>query len=404
MTSKEEVRTEAAPDTRFRERIIGHIEGKKPGPTLVFFAGIHGNEPAGVEALTICFDRFKNLPSGHFRGSFYGIIGNRPALEKGERFLDQDLNRIWLRPVPGEVPFPSDAYRTSEEQEQLQVYRLIRSILANHDAPVYFIDLHTTSGKTAPFITINDALINRKFARCFPVPIILGIEEYLQGPLLSYLNEEGYVAVGFESGQHGGREAVENAVAFIHLALKRSGSFPGADPGEAADATSVLVRAAGGMDRFYEIVYRHVIQPGDSFGMLPGFRNFDRINKGLLLATHNGQPQHAEQSGLLFMPLYQKKGEDGYFIIRHIPAWIMGLSAALRHSKLDAILPLLPGVARDPFHPARLLVNLRLARFFSRRFFHLMGYRHKQIDKHHAVFTNRERMARNAWYRHEPWY
>ena len=33
------------------DRIIGHVDGKKPGPTLIFFGGIHGNEPSGVFAL-----------------------------------------------------------------------------------------------------------------------------------------------------------------------------------------------------------------------------------------------------------------------------------------------------------------------------------------------------------------
>ena len=37
------------------ERIIGHISGKETGPTLVFFGGIHGNEPSGVEALDHVF-------------------------------------------------------------------------------------------------------------------------------------------------------------------------------------------------------------------------------------------------------------------------------------------------------------------------------------------------------------
>ena len=32
-------------------RIIGHIKGRQPGPTLVFFGGIHGNEPSGIFAL-----------------------------------------------------------------------------------------------------------------------------------------------------------------------------------------------------------------------------------------------------------------------------------------------------------------------------------------------------------------
>ena len=38
-------------DSIFENRIIYHVKGKQKGPTLVFFAGIHGNEQAGVNAL-----------------------------------------------------------------------------------------------------------------------------------------------------------------------------------------------------------------------------------------------------------------------------------------------------------------------------------------------------------------
>jgi hypothetical protein len=44
-----------------------------------------------------------------------------------------------------------------------------------------------------PFITINDALINLKFSNCSPISIVLEIEEYLEGPILNYLNSLGYV-------------------------------------------------------------------------------------------------------------------------------------------------------------------------------------------------------------------
>jgi predicted deacylase len=33
------------------DRIIGEIKGTQPGPTLIFTAGIHGNEPSGIFAL-----------------------------------------------------------------------------------------------------------------------------------------------------------------------------------------------------------------------------------------------------------------------------------------------------------------------------------------------------------------
>ena len=43
-------------------------------------------------------------------------------------------------------------------------------------------------------------------------PIVLGIEEYLQGPLLSYINTLGYVSLGFESGQHDNKQAILKAM------------------------------------------------------------------------------------------------------------------------------------------------------------------------------------------------
>ena len=57
----------------------------------------------------------------------------------------------------------------------------------------------------------------------------MGIEEYLDGPLLSYINEQGYLAIGFESGQHTAKEAVDNSIAFMWLSLVYGGALKRAD-------------------------------------------------------------------------------------------------------------------------------------------------------------------------------
>lgn len=77
------------------------------------------------------------------------------------------------------------------------MFTLLEDIINSNFGPFYFIDFHTTLSKTLPFITINDVVIDRKFSKFFLVPIALGIEEYLNGPLLSYINELGYVSLGF---------------------------------------------------------------------------------------------------------------------------------------------------------------------------------------------------------------
>ena len=41
------------------ERLIGHIKGIHPGPTLIFTGRIHGNEPSGVLRYKKLFKKFK---------------------------------------------------------------------------------------------------------------------------------------------------------------------------------------------------------------------------------------------------------------------------------------------------------------------------------------------------------
>ena len=196
------------------ERTLAHIEGQYNGATIVFFAGIHGNETAGVFALD---EVMKTIDPQNVNGTIYGIAGNLKALKQQQRYLNKDLNRLWTKEQLEALNLKD--HLNIEDTEQMEVFELLQHIITENCGPFYFIDFHTTSSKTLPFITINDALINRKFSKLFPVPIVLGIEEYLDGPLLSYINELGYVSLGFESGQHDDKEAIDNCISFIHLAL-----------------------------------------------------------------------------------------------------------------------------------------------------------------------------------------
>ena len=47
----------------------------------------------------------------------------------------------------------------------------------------------------------------------------------------------------------------------------------------------------------------------------PGFKNFDKVKEGDLLAKDKRGPIFAKKSGFLLMPLYQKEGNDGFFIV-----------------------------------------------------------------------------------------
>jgi len=401
MTFKEMTLTcsEPMPKSIKVNRIIKKIQGSVEGPTVVFFAGIHGNEAAGVNAL---IEVFEHLKTEDVKGTIYGIKGNLKALETGQRYIDEDLNRVWTKNRLKDLD--SKKHLNIEEQEQKDLFAILNDIISTNLGPIYFIDFHTTSSQTLPFITINDALINRKFGKLFPVPIVLGIEEYLEGPLLSYINELGYVSLGFESGQHDDVEAITNSISFIYLTLVFTNSI-------AIDKVigfpihyNQLKTKSKDLIDIFEVVYLHRIKNGDVFAMEKGFESFQSIKKHTFLAVSNNKPIASKYNAKLFMPLYQTKGNEGFFIIKRIKPFFLKLSSLLRKIKADNLLILLPGISWENKDKHTLRVNLKTARFFAKSFFHLLGYRNKQIDASHIRLNNRERAAKQIMYKDEMWF
>lgn len=390
-------------ETSIPDRFIGHVSGSKNGPTIFFFGGVHGNEKAGVIALEKVFEQLGTMKKD-LRGNVFGIRGNIPALLQDKRFLEDDLNRLWTKEEIANIQAKQETELGSEEKELLQIHRLISKLLKTQSPPFFFVDFHTTSSKTLPFITINDALINRNFAKLFPVPIVLGIEEFLEGPLLSYMNEKGYVSLGFESGQHIEASAIDNAIAFIWLTLANAGTFEENTVPFCKLYFEQLKIAAKDHNEFYEVKQRYALSDEDRFQMLPDFESFQHIKKRTVLGVRNEREIIAQKNTILFMPLYQKQGAEGFFLIRIIPKWALKLSLFLRRKNGDALLTLLPGIKWSDSKKESLTVNLKVARFYAKSLFHLLGFRSRKIDKTHLTIQNRERKARNEMYSQEPWF
>ena len=380
-------------------RILAHIKGEKPGPTVVFFGGVHGNETSGVFALK---DALDGINPAHVSGNIYALVGNFKALQLQQRFIDEDLNRLWTKERIAEIK--NKEKLNIEEKELLVLLNILDTILKINNPPFYFIDLHSTSCKTLPFITINDAQINRKFSSKFPVPVVLGIEEYLQGPLLSYINELGFVSLGFESGQHDDIRAITNSIAFIYLTLVISGVLEKNGVIKFSNYYQQLQTEAVNMAKFFEIVYLHQIVPGETFKMHDGFKSFQAIKKGTSIATSNTLQVKAKLTGILFMPLYQIRGAEGFFIIKPINPFLLQLSTVLRLIKTDGLLAALPGVSWLNQQEGILQVNLKVSKFFAKSIFHLLGYRNTHLTPTHLQLNNRERIAKTEIYKSEVWY
>ena len=373
--------------TRPDAHLIASIRGSLPGPTLIIVGGIHGNEPAGVLASERVRRRIQNRRAV-LRGEVVLLRGNTRALEKRVRYIDADLNRQWttenVRTAGSER---QDSSEVSELCEKIELLMIVREVVSRARGEIYFLDLHTTSAHGQPFATIGDTLRNRRFALTFPLTIVLGLEEQIDGTMLEYMNNLGAITMGVEAGQHDAVTSVDHHEAVIWNAAESTGNLLCEDLPELDQSRAILKRASGGR-RVVEVRHRHTIVAEDHFKMVPGFRNFQAVRRGQVLARDRAGEIKACETGLILLPLYQPLGNDGFFLGREVKRFWLTISALLRKLKAGQYVYLLPGVRRDPLNENVVIINTRIARILPLQVLHLLGFRRlRWTDKY--LFVSR---------------
>jgi succinylglutamate desuccinylase len=91
----------------------------------------------------------------------------------------------------------------------------------------------------------------------------------------------------------------------------------------------------------------------------------------------------------VLLPLYQGLGDDGFFLCRDVSPFWLRLAAVLQRVQLDRLVHWLPGVERSTQDRHAVMVDPRVARWFTVEVFHLLGYRHRRTDGERLVFTRR---------------
>lgn len=362
-------------------RVIGSIVGEQAGPTLIVTCGIHGNERGGVVAAKRVLATLERRKS-RIKGELIAISGNLAGMRLGVRYQERDLNRVWTDKRVADVEsraarnLPLDA----EDLEQLDILKQIKAAQARARGPVHLIDLHSTSAQGFPFILFGDTLRQRKFASAIPLPIVMGLEEHLDGVLSAYWSTQGIIAMGCEGGQHDDPGTIDNLEAVVLLGAESAGLFGAGAIIETAAAHAMCERKRGELPHVLEILSRRAINKEDEFVMEPGFANLAGVRAGRLLARDKNGEIRAPKDGYIILPLYQGQGSEGFFWGRELSPTRMRVSEALRHMKVDRFLHLLPGIERtmqskDGKGKTRLMVDTKVAGLYPRDMFHMLGFR-----------------------------
>ena len=298
-------------------RLVGSA-GAPGGPLLLATAAIHGNEPAGVHALQRVFASLAEQEI-ELHGRFVGLIGNRGALLAGKRYLDSDMNRLWSKRKLAELAAGDPARDTAEQQEQRELLLAIEREAARARGEIVHVDLHSTSGDSPPFLVQNGEPRSLELARALGVPVLHGLMKNIDGTTLDLGLAKGFTSVVLEGGQNEAESTIENHESALWLMLAETGLVADEPRLELELHRERIARSTRGIPAAVEICLRYSIEPQERFTMLPGFKSFERVAQGQLLALGGAsgeRPIRSPIGGILIMPRYQGQGQDGFFLAR----------------------------------------------------------------------------------------
>lgn len=298
--------------------IIGTHHGETPGPLFVCVGGMHGNESAGVKAIELLLKMIEvepiTNPDFKFRGHFLGLLGNPKAYARNVRYIERDMNRCWKQEL-------IDTSRIEEVKSIRSLLRIINTYIDQYQPEeVFFLDLHTTSSDGGIFSIVTDELSSIELARGINAPIIKGFIHEIKGTSIQYVNSKSLgintTSLVFESGQHTDPLSVNRSIAALICCLRNARCINTQDVENRH--IEILKEYARDLPEVTQLLYRHQVSETDQFEMFPGYKNFQMIQEGEPLAKDRHGTVVSPYPGLILLPLYQKQGSDGFFIIKQL--------------------------------------------------------------------------------------
>ncbi len=283
--------------------------GTNTSEKLIVIGGMHGNEHSGVEAMQRVIGHLKHKDNS-VKGKVYFILGNLEALRRNERFIDIDLNRIWSEKFLNNGNSPYDI------KELKEIHRLIEDICQGRYDNCTLLDLHTFSAESGIFCIPAENEKSEALAQYYGVPFIEKLASALPETALNYYGEKGMRSVVFEGGRHNTVEATDNLERAIWITLQYLNFIDRKDFPFIDRMKKELEEISRPFPHRLEMVYHHRLKDWHHYKMNEGYYNFKKIREGEDVARQNDRIVRSPYGGFMLMPLYQKKGSDGFFIVQ----------------------------------------------------------------------------------------
>ncbi len=292
-------------------RILAKKNGNKNDILFIILGAIHGNEPVGIKVIERLFSALKTVS---VTGTVVGIIGNKKAYLKGVRYIEHDLNRLFLKNIIEESYAKKNP--TNEYKELIELIDCIRNeIKQTTPKRIFLIDVHSTSADSPLFSIVNDDETTWEIAAAMQTPVVTGLSgKFPVGSTVEYFTQENFdvpiTAVSVEAGQHKDSKTIQHAFNYLVKMFEYIGLIE-----KSAIDISDAASSIKNLPTLVKFIYRHAISPDDAFAMDKGYESFQAVKKGEILGSDKTGPVISPQDGYILMPLYQKQGNDGFFLV-----------------------------------------------------------------------------------------
>ncbi len=172
------------------------FDTQKPGPTLLVFGAIHGNEKCGTHAIARTVIELRSGIFGLKCGKLVMVpICNPEAYKRDVRYVEANLNRV---------------IKTHAKARKYE-HTLANELTALIDSCDVLLDLHSYSSGRRPFLFLdNDTQEQKDFAAALNIPywvtgwndMYADQPDLLQGDTTTYAFSKGKMALLIECGLH----------------------------------------------------------------------------------------------------------------------------------------------------------------------------------------------------------
>jgi succinylglutamate desuccinylase len=260
---------------------VVRIIGDAPGPRLVLFAGVHGDEVSGIHAIEkLFFDLFVG-ERRLVRGNLTLVRANSIAIAAERRYIKHNLNRLFRQDYSPDIDRRCYEFQRAQE---------LKPILEECD---YFLDLHSAPIAQEPFLVAEREAV-AAFTGLGIHRIMTGWGKFAKGPIggdaENYADRHGAKAATLESGSHFDKNSNDVAYRTIITLLSLLGLIE-TESSAAADEVEIVD------------VYQVVTKEAEDFRYAGKVQNFQFFEKGQAFAFQNNQSITVCEDSFLLIPM-----------------------------------------------------------------------------------------------------